>query len=57
MEKEKLTCPVCGSKNVEEHQHAFWFMCRDCGYNSMPDSDREKAKYNFLTDYKSTETQ
>jgi hypothetical protein len=30
-------------------------MCRDCGYNSVPNSDREKALSNFLNGYELAE--
>lgn len=46
-----LTCPKCGSKNIDEFKNAYWFMCRDCGHNGMPSSDEAKAVKNFL-DYK-----
>ena len=47
----KIKCPKCGSENVDEFKNAYWFMCRDCGYNSVPNSDREKAISNFLNGF------
>ena len=43
-----LTCPKCGSKNIDEFKNAYWFLCRDCGHNGMPSSDEAKAVANFL---------
>ena len=43
----KIKCPKCGSEHIDEFKNAFWYMCRDCGYNSVPNSDREKAISNF----------
>ena len=45
-----LTCPKCGSKNIDEFKNAYWFLCRDCGHNGMPSSDEAKAAANFLGD-------
>jgi len=42
-----LKCPKCGSRNIDEFKNAYWFFCRDCGYNSAPSSDRDKAIDNF----------
>ena len=38
-----LTCPNCGGKHIYEFMNDFWFLCRDCGYNSPPCTDRETA--------------
>ena len=43
-----MRCPKCGSGNIDEFERAYWFLCRDCGYNAMPNSDEEKARKNFL---------
>lgn len=52
MTDKKVTCPRCGGENVERHDRAYWYFCRDCGYNSMPDSDPDRALKNFLEDWK-----
>ena len=39
----KLKCPKCGSTHVDEFENQFWFLCRDCGYNSLAYSDKDKA--------------
>lgn len=51
MTGQGLKCPKCGSTHIDEFKNAFWFFCRDCGYNSTPSSDRDKAVQNFLNDY------
>ena len=43
--REKMKCPKCGSRNVEEHganpgDHNWW-LCRDCGWNG------EKTLYRY----------
>lgn len=48
MPDRTLKCPKCGGSNVDEFKKAYWFLCRDCGYNSMPSSDEEQARRNFL---------
>jgi len=50
-----LKCQKCGSIHVDEFKNAYWFMCRDCGYNSLPSSDPDKALSNFLHDFAMTE--
>lgn len=48
MTENGLKCPKCGSTHIDEFKNAYWFLCRDCGYNSIPNSDRNKAIQNFL---------
>ena len=48
MSEKNVKCPRCGSANVDEFRNAYWFLCRDCGYNAMPSSDEEQARRNFL---------
>ena len=48
---KNMICPKCGSKHIDGFKHAYWFMCRDCGHNSYPDSDESKAINNFLHGY------
>lgn len=48
MTEHGLKCPKCGSTNIDEFKNAYWFMCRNCGYNSVPNSDRDKAIRSFL---------
>ena len=55
MTGQGLKCPKCGSTRIDEFERAYWFMCRDCGYNSVPNSDREKALSNFLNGYELAE--
>ena len=52
MTEHGLKCPKCGSAHIDEFKKAYWFLCRNCGYNSLPNSDREKAIQNFLNDAK-----
>lgn len=45
---KNMICPKCGSRNIDEFRNAYWYFCRECGYNSVPSSNQEKAKQNFL---------
>lgn len=48
MAEQGLKCPKCGSTHIDEFKNAYWYFCRECGYNSVPSSNQEKAKQNFL---------
>lgn len=50
-----MRCPKCGGKHIDEFERAYWFLCRDCGYNSMPSSDEAKAINNFLHGFEKEE--
>ena len=42
-----MRCPKCGSTKITEHEDAYWYLCRDCGFNSQPADTKEKAIQNF----------
>ena len=43
-----MRCPKCKSKHIDGFEDLYWFLCRDCGFNSLPDADESKAINNFL---------
>lgn len=39
-----MKCPKCKGKHIDEFEgDAFWFLCRDCGYNSPVYYDEAEA--------------
>ena len=39
-----MRCPKCRSKHIDEFENGcFWFLRRDCGYNSPVYRDEAKA--------------
>lgn len=39
-----MRCPKCGSKHIDEFDgDAFWFLCRNCGYNSPVYAEEDEA--------------
>lgn len=42
-----MKCPKCGSANIDEFENAWWYLCRDCGYNSPSSYDRDAARRMF----------
>jgi ribosomal protein L37AE/L43A len=38
-----MKCPKCGSKHIDEFEDDYWFLCRDCGYNSPACADEAEA--------------
>lgn len=51
-----MKCPKCGSKHIDEFENQFWFLCRDCGYNSPAYSDKDKAVKAFCKGEEADET-
>ena len=43
-----MRCPNCGSKHIDAFSDAYWFLCRDCGYQSDAYSDECEAINAFL---------
>ena len=43
-----MRCPKCGGKHIDGFSDPDWYLCRDCGYNSIPSTDEAKAINNFL---------
>ena len=44
-----MKCPKCGSKHIDEFdKELYWFLCRDCGYNSPAYHDEARAINAFL---------
>ena len=50
-----MRCPKCGSKHIDAFKDAYWYLCRDCGYNSPPSSDEAKAISMFCKGVESDE--
>lgn len=41
--KRLMRCPNCGSKHIDAFEKPYWYLCRDCGYNSDASSDEAEA--------------
>ena len=38
-----MRCPKCHSKHIDAFDQPYWYLCRDCGYNSPVSGDEAKA--------------
>lgn len=43
-----MRCPKCGGKHIDGFERAYWFLCRDCGYNSPAYDDEARAIKAFV---------
>ena len=44
-----MRCPNCRSKHIDAFEHPYWYLCRDCGYNSDASEDESEAINLFLS--------
>jgi ribosomal protein L37AE/L43A len=42
-----MQCPKCHSKHIDAFANPFWYLCRDCGYNSPAVADETTAISKF----------
>ena len=43
-----MRCPKCKGKHIDGFEDGYWFLCRDCGYNSPVYAEETEAINAFL---------